>query len=208
MSDNNKSLSAELRTEDFGSAGSRRLLRAKRIPAVIYGKNPPVHISLDAREFNNKMRHFSETALLKITVGKKSYEVLMKDYQENLLRGEIKHVDFFEVTRGHVLRTKLGIVLNGTPAGVRDGGVLDQVLYEVEIECLPKDLPAALEVDVTSLHINQSISLNDITAPAGVKLLDDLSKTIASVKAVKGETAPVDAESVVDAEAPATEEKK
>ncbi|MEA4859229.1 MAG: 50S ribosomal protein L25, partial [Sphaerochaeta sp.] len=67
----NKSLKAELRTEDFGSAGSRRLLRAKRIPAVIYGKNEPVHLSLDAREFTNKMRHFSETALLKVSVGKK-----------------------------------------------------------------------------------------------------------------------------------------
>ncbi|HBO36385.1 MAG TPA: 50S ribosomal protein L25, partial [Sphaerochaeta sp.] len=96
----NKSLKAELRTEDFGSAGARRLLRAKRIPAVIYGKNAPVHIILDSREFTNKMRHFSETALLKISVGKKTYECLMKDYQENLMIGEIKHVDFFEVTRG------------------------------------------------------------------------------------------------------------
>ncbi|NCC11867.1 MAG: 50S ribosomal protein L25 [Spirochaetia bacterium] len=186
----NKSLKAELRTEDFGSAGSRRLLRAKRIPAVIYGKNEPVHLSLDAREFSNKMRHFSETALLKISVGKKNYECLLKDYQEDLMKGEIKHVDFFEVTRGHALRTLVSIVLKGNPVGTKEGGVLDQVIHEVEIECLPKDLPEALEANVSALKINQSIHLKDLIIPANVKILDDLSKTVASVKGVKAEAAP------------------
>lgn len=201
MSDN-KSLKAELRTEDFGSAGARRLLRAKRIPAVIYGKNAPVHIILDSREFTNKMRHFSETALLKITVGKKQYECLMKDYQENLMIGEIKHVDFFEVTRGQALRTLVSLILKGNPVGTKEGGVLDQVMHEVEIECLPKDLPAALEADVSALKINQSLHLKDVVIPAGVKVLDDLSKTVASVKGVKAETAAV-VEEVIEAAAPA-----
>lgn len=193
----NKSLKAELRTEDFGSAGSRRLLRAKRIPAVIYGKNQPVHLSLDAREFTNKMRHFSETALLKISVGKKNYECLLKDYQEDLMKGEIKHVDFFEVTRGHALRTLVSIVLKGNPVGTKEGGVLDQVIHEVEIECLPKDLPEALEANVSALKINQSIHLKDLIIPANVKILDDLSKTVASVKGVKAEVAAPVAEAVV-----------
>ncbi|ADY13760.1 50S ribosomal protein L25 [Sphaerochaeta globosa] len=205
MSDN-KSLKAELRTEDFGSAGARRLLRTKRIPAVIYGKNEPVHIILDSREFTNKMRHFSETALLKISVGKKSYECLMKDYQENLMRAEIKHVDFFEVTRGQVLRTLVSIVLKGNPVGTKEGGVLDQVMHEVEIECFPKDLPAALEADVTSLKINQSLHLKDVVIPANVKVLDDLAKTVASVKGVKAE-AVAPAEEAVAVAAPAEADK-
>lgn len=206
MSDN-KSLKAELRTEDFGSAGARRLLRTKRIPAVIYGKNDPVHIILDSREFTNKMRHFSETALLKISVGKKSYECLMKDYQENLMRGEIKHVDFFEVTRGQVLRTLVSIVLKGNPVGTKEGGVLDQVMHEVEIECFPKDLPAALEADVTSLKINQSLHLKDVVIPANVKVLDDLAKTVASVKGVKAEAVAPAAEEAVAVAAPAEADK-
>jgi len=206
MSDN-KSLKAELRTEDFGSAGARRLLRTKRIPAVIYGKNEPVHIILDSREFTNKMRHFSETALLKISVGKKSYECLMKDYQENLMRAEIKHVDFFEVTRGQVLRTLVSIVLKGNPVGTKEGGVLDQVMHEVEIECFPKDLPAALEADVTSLKINQSLHLKDVVIPANVKVLDDLAKTVASVKGVKAEAVAPAAEEAVAVAAPAEADK-
>lgn len=205
----NKSLKAELRTEDFGSAGSRRLLRAKRIPAVIYGKNNPVHLSLDAREFTNKMRHFSETALLKVSVGRKHYECLLKDYQEDLMKGEIKHVDFFEVTRGQVLRTLVSIVLKGNPVGTKEGGVLDQVIHEVEIECLPKDLPESIEANVSALKINQSIHLKDLIIPANVKILDDLSKTVASVKGVKAEVvASVDDEEVAEPVVEADKAKK
>lgn len=187
MSDINRSLKAKPRTEDFGSAGARRLLRGGQIPAVIYGKKDPVHIALDAREFTNKMRHFSETALLKIAVGRKHYEVLLKDYQEDLMRGEIKHVDFYEVTRGQALRTLVSVVLKGSPIGTREGGVLDQVLHEIEIECLPKDLPDSIEADVSHLEINQALHLSDMKFPETIKVLEDMSRTVASVKGVKAE---------------------
>ncbi|WP_320123264.1 50S ribosomal protein L25 [uncultured Sphaerochaeta sp.] len=187
MSDINRSLKAKPRTEDFGSAGARRLLRGGQIPAVIYGKKDPVHIALDAREFTNKMRHFSETALLKIAVGRKHYEVLLKDYQEDLMRGEIKHVDFYEVTRGQSLRTLVAVVLKGSPIGTREGGVLDQVLHEIEIECLPKDLPDSIEADVSHLEINQALHLSDMKFPETIKVLEDMSRTVASVKGVKAE---------------------
>lgn len=206
MSDSNRSLKAKPRTEDFGSAGARRLLRQGLIPAVIYGKKDPVHIVLDAREFTNKMRHFSETALLKIGVGRKHYEVLLKDYQEDLMRGEIKHVDFYEVTRGQALRTLVAIVLKGSPIGTREGGVLDQVLHEIEIECLPKDLPEAIEADVTHLEINQALHLRDMTFPETIKVLDDLNKTVASVKGVKAEVVPTEGEEEEEVEVVGEEE--
>lgn len=195
-----KTLSAQLRTEDFGSAGSRRLLRAGRIPAVIYGKNAPVHITLDAKEFGLKLRHFSETSLLTISAGTKEFDCLMKDYQEDLMRGIIKHVDFFEVTRGQTLRTRVGILLEGTPIGVREGGVLEQVLHEVEIECLPKDLPEVLTVDVTGLGMNESLHLGAITIPAGVKVLVDADATVATVKSVKEEVVATEGDAAAEAE--------
>jgi large subunit ribosomal protein L25 len=194
MSEINRSLKAKPRTEDFGSAGARRLLRSGQIPAVIYGKKDPVHIALDAREFTNKMRHFSETALLKIAVGRKHYEVLLKDYQEDLIHGEIKHVDFYEVTRGQALRTLVAVVLKGSPIGTREGGVLDQVLHEIEIECLPKDLPDSIEADVSHLEINQALHLSDIKFPETIKVLEDMSRTVASVKGVKAEVVETAAE--------------
>ncbi len=183
MKDTN--LKGEKRTEDFGSAGSRRLLAAGRIPAVIYGKNDPVHVSLDAREFQNKMRHFSESTLLTLKVGRKSYSVLMKDFQENVMTDTIVHVDLFEVTKGETLRTHVPVVLEGNPAGAKFGGILDQVTHELEVECLPKDLPESIIVDVSSLKLNESVQVENLVIPAGVKLIHAEGLTIASVKGVK-----------------------
>ncbi|MBI9096531.1 MAG: 50S ribosomal protein L25 [Sphaerochaeta sp.] len=193
-----RSLTAERRTTDFGSAGSRRLLRKKRIPAVIYGKKKtPIHLSLDAREFNNKMRYFSETALLEITVGESKYECLMKDYQENVMYGEIKHVDFYEVTRGQALRAMVTLTLVGHPVGTRVGGVLEQVMHEVEIECLPKDLPDAIHADVSHLGLNEVLHLSEVVFPSTVKILEDLTRTVASVKAIKEDVAEEEDEEAV-----------
>lgn len=194
-----RKLSAELRTEDFGSAGSRRLLRSGRIPAVVYGKNAPVHISLDAKEFGNKMKHFSETSLLTITAGKNEFDCLMKDFQEDLMRGVVKHVDFFEVTRGQTLRTRVGITLEGTPIGVREGGVMEQIIHEIEIECLPKDLPEVIVVDVTGLQLNETLQVGALAVPAGVKFLIENDATVATVKSIK-EEAPVEADAAAEAE--------
>ncbi|MBQ0070765.1 MAG: 50S ribosomal protein L25, partial [Spirochaetales bacterium] len=139
-----KKLSAKLRTEDFGSAGSRRVVRSGRIPAVIYGKKDaaPVYVTLDAKEFNYKRNEFTETTLISLEIeGAGEKKVFVKAIQENLLKNIINHVDFFEVTFGQLLRTKVRVELEGTPNGVRDGGVLEQVVHEVEIECFPRHLP-------------------------------------------------------------------
>jgi large subunit ribosomal protein L25 len=185
MKDTN--LTGTLRTEDFGSAGSRRVLAAGRIPAVIYGKGKmdPVHITLDAKDFQNKMRHFSESTLLTIKIGRKNHSVLMKDFQENVMLGKILHVDFFEVTKGEALRTHVSVVLHGNPDGAKFGGVLEQVTHEIEVECLPKDLPEHIVVDVTKLGLNESIHVASLAIPEGVKVLTNGETTIASVKGVK-----------------------
>ena len=131
-----KTLSAELRTSDFGSAGSRRVVRSGRIPAVIYGKKgvAPVYVTLDAREFNMKKNTFTETTLITLKInGEEDKNVFVKDVQENLLKNCIQHVDLFEVTFGQLLRTKVSVVLEGSPVGVKNGGVLEQVTHEIEI---------------------------------------------------------------------------
>ncbi len=183
-----KKLDAELRTSDFGTRGSRRLLRSGRIPAVVYGKGEPLHISVDARTFNYNRKGYGESTLITLDVkGEKSHEVFVKTYQEDLLRNVIHHIDFYEITRGQAVRTHVRIELTGTPAGVREGGVLDQVIHEVEIECLPKDLPEVLTLDVSALGMNESLKLADIKLAEGVKINDVLDATVATVKPVKVE---------------------
>ena len=183
-----KKLDAELRTSDFGTRGSRRLLRSGRIPAVVYGKGEPLHISVDARTFNYNRKGYGESTLITLDVkGEKSHEVFVKTYQEDLLRNVIHHIDFYEITRGQAVRTHVRIELTGTPAGVREGGVLDQVIHEVEIECLPKDLPEVLTLDVSALGMNESLKLADIKLAEGVKINDVLDATVVTVKPVKVE---------------------
>ena len=126
MSNEKKALSAKLRTADFGSAGSRRLLRGGEIPAVVYGKSEPMHVVVNAHEFMMKKSGFSESTLITLSVaGEKDHMVFVKSYQEDLLRGCVRHIDFFEVTAGHTVRTHVRIELEGNPVGCRQGGVLE-----------------------------------------------------------------------------------
>ena len=193
-----KVLSAKLRTEDFGSSGSRRVVRSGRIPAVIYGKKgvDPVYVTLDAKEFRMKQGTFTETTLITLKLeGGEDKNVFVKDVQENLLKNCIQHVDLFEVTFGQLLRTKIRIELEGTATGVRDGGVLEQVTHEVEIECFPRNLPEKLVADISALGVNETFRVSDLVVPETIKILEDPDTTIASVKMVKE-----------DVETPATDE--
>lgn len=193
---------AKARTEDFGSAGSRRLLRAGFIPAVIYGKQAPVHCAVVAKDFMMKMHLITGSTLLTLNVDGTEHTVFVKTFQENLLKGIVNHIDFYEVTAGTKVRANVLIELVGTPVGVRNGGVLDQVLHEVEVECLPKDLPSVIEVDVTALDINEGIRVGQIKVADGVKIHTPEDETVATVKAVK-EEAPAAAEESTDASAAA-----
>ncbi|AEC02197.1 50S ribosomal protein L25 [Parasphaerochaeta coccoides] len=187
MKDTSKTLSAELRTGDFGSSGSRRVVRSGKIPAVIYGKNTPLHITIDAQEFRLKRRYFTETSLLSIVLSKKKHECLVKDVQEDLLNNRIKHVDFYEVTSGQTLHTRVNIELTGNPVGARDGGVLEHILFDIEIESLPANLPEVIRVDVSQLGLNDVLTVGDVVWPVGVKALADAETAVATVKSIREE---------------------
>lgn len=194
-----KVLSAKLRTEDFGSAGSRRVVRSGRIPAVIYGKKDaaPVYVTLDAKEFRMKKQDFTETTLIKLDIDGEFKNVFLKAVQNNLLKNVIQHVDFFEVTFGQLLRTKVRVELTGTATGVRDGGVLDQVTHEVEIECFPRHLPEVVTADVSNLGINETLRVGQLVCE-NVKFLDDPDTAVATVKIVKDDVAAPAEEAAAD----------
>ena len=199
-------LSAKTRTADFGSAGSRRLLRAGYIPAVIYGKQAPAHCAVVAKEFLMKKHHFTGSTIITLDVEGQKHMVFVKTFQENLLKGIVNHIDFYEVTAGEKVRTHVGIELVGNPVGVRNGGVLEQVLHEIDIECLPKDLPSIIQVDVSALDINDAVRVAQIVVADGVKIHTPEDETVATVKAVKvEEAAPADAEAADATAASATD---
>lgn len=194
-----KTINAEKRTELRKSA-AKRMRKEGRIPAVIYGHNEPISISVDEKEFTKKFDKISESTIITLAVGKESYSVLIKDFQDDIITSKIQHVDFFEIEKGKTLKTNITIHVEGTAKGVREGGVLDQRLHELEVECLPKDIPETIIVDVTALEAGDAIHVADIEIPKDVKVLNMLEQTVVSVTLVKAEVEEVAEEDELEVE--------
>ncbi|MCL2043790.1 MAG: 50S ribosomal protein L25 [Treponema sp.] len=184
-----------------GSAESRRIRRNGRIPAVLYGRSgKAISLDLDALEFSRSIKNISESTIVKVNVEDKFFDAFVKDTQRNIIDGKILHVDFYEVESGVVLRAKVSLLIKGQPIGVRDGGIMENPLHEIEVECLPKDLPERIEVDISGLKVNQAFHVRDIHLAEGVRLISAADQVVALVKFAKAEAA---ATATVAAAAPA-----
>jgi large subunit ribosomal protein L25 len=198
-------LSGELR-EDLGKGESRQIRREGYIPAVLYGANEtPTPVKIESRAFHRLMRTpggLHSVIDFKLP-GRSDVMALVREIQRDPLSREILHVDFQHIEAGKPVHVTVPIVLTGTPAGVREGGVLEFVSREIEVKCLPRHIPGRWEVDVSALSIGNSIHASDLQIP-GVELLTDPGRTIAIVVAPTVIAEPTPAE--VGAEgAPAAE---
>jgi large subunit ribosomal protein L25 len=174
--------------QGLGSSVARRIRRSGRIPAVLYGRSGnSLSIDLDAQEFVKSVKNVSESTIVKVEVDGKSYDAFVKDTQRNIVSGDIIHVDFYEVESGRLLRAKVSVHIHGTPAGVREGGILEFPLHEIEVECYPKDLPERIDIDVSDLKVNQSRHVRDIPLGEGVRLISAADQVVALVKYAKAE---------------------
>ena len=175
---------------------NRQLRQDGKIPAIIYGHNEPVSISINAKEFEKKFHSVSENTIINIDVDKdKTYDVLVKDYQEDMIKNRIIHIDFYEIERGKVLRTNVPVHLEGVPQGIKEGGVVENQLHEIEIECLPKDIPESFVLDISGLNVGDSLHVSDIPVSDSVKILTALDHSIVVVTTMKAsETEPEEGE--------------
>ena len=201
MSD--RSLSAELRTQTKKGA-ARRLRREGRIPAVMYGHRDPLLLSIDAREFSRKFQRISESTIIQLSAGGDTYDVLVKDFQIDHIIERLDHIDFFEIERGRVLRARVLLHFVGNPVGVREGGLQELLVHEVEVESLPRDLPEKIDVDIEDLGVGQSFHVSDLVVPDGVRVLTSRDQVIAliahKVEEVDEEEDEVDEEAALDGE--------
>lgn len=196
-----------------GKGGARRLRREGRIPAVVYGQGqPPQNIEINEHDFVQLLRHHvSEHMILDLELESgPARKVLLKDIQHHPVTGRILHVDFHEISMTKKLRVSLPIHLVGEPEGVvHQGGVLEHLLREVEVECLPTDLMERVEVDVTRLRIGDTLTVADIPLdPARYVVLTPRDVAIAAVAAprVEEEVAAPVAEAAAAEAAPAEPE--
>ena len=169
----------------------------------LIGRAVPVKLLVEYNAYNViPVQNFEVFFIKPLDVDGTEHRVFIKSFQENLLKGIVNHIDFYEVTAGVKVRAKVMIELVGTPNGVRNGGVLDQVLHEVDIECFPRDLPSVIQADVSALELNEGIRVSQLVVPETIKIHTPGDETVATVKPVKVEEAPA-ADDTADASADA-----
>ncbi len=178
--------------EGTGSAVAGRLRRGGEFPAVVYRRGEPAEpIRLKRHAFELMLqRHHSEHMMLDLAIdGEPPRRVLLKDIQHHPLTGAVMHVDFHEVAMDERLRVAIPIELVGEPEGVRNqGGILDHLLREVEVECLPNDLMEQIDVDVSALTIGDSLAVSSIQLDADrYEIVTDGDVLIAAVSAPRTE---------------------
>jgi large subunit ribosomal protein L25 len=168
--------------EGRGSSDARRLRKAGFIPGVLYGKGKSSYaISVPERELRRVLTGQGGLhAILDVVLeGQQStHASILKDYQQDPIRGHISHIDLHEVRLDQPIQSSVTVQLVGEPAGVKEGGVLSQVQREINVEALPMEIPEHIDLDVSGMNIGDSLRLADLAPIDGVTYLDNPDETV------------------------------
>jgi large subunit ribosomal protein L25 len=181
------------RTGKFNKNHARRVRVAGKIPAVVYGAGQDaVAVTVDPRVVT-KILHSEagHNTIFDLSVeGAALVKAMIVDWQHEPIKGKLLHADFKRIAMNKAMRVSVPVLLSGIPIGVKNsGGILDQVLREVEIECLPSDIPDHLDVDVTDLELYGAIHISDLPHSGSIKFLGDDTALVAHVTIIKEEAA-------------------
>ena len=218
------------RRQGQGKGTARKLRRAGGIPAVFYGpKRATVSIAVRAEEFERKLSHLEGSHLIRlVNDGGKDAElhdkaVLLREIQRHPVTGEVLHADFFEVDLTERLAVSVPLRFVGKAVGVVEGGVLQPIVREIQVECLPTEIPEFIEVDVSHLTIHQAVHLSELRLPERVTAMGEPTQPLVSVlpptveeakpaaeaaEAVPAEGVPAEGAAAAPAEGPAPAEGK
>ena len=166
----NRIVEADNRGE-FGKGPAGRLRRSGKLPGIIYGRSDTMPITLDEHDFYQTFKQISESTIITIRTPGKDVDVLLKDFDEDLATGHLRHVDFYAIESGQLLRANVPIHLTGSAPGLREGVVLQSQIHEVEVECFPKDIPEYFELDISVLQVGDALHVSDLSDLEGVKVL-------------------------------------
>jgi large subunit ribosomal protein L25 len=195
------------RRTDTGKGSVGRLRRTGIVPAVFYGpKRNTVNINVNAAEFEKKLLHLEGSHLIRLVNGGGDVDLhdkmaLLREKQVHPVTGIVLHADFYEVDLTERLVVSIPLHFLGKAAGVVVGGILQPILRELEVECLPTEIPEFIDVDVSPLGIHEAVHVSDLTLPAGVTVVGDASRTVVTVvPPTIEETKPAEAAEAAPAE--------
>jgi large subunit ribosomal protein L25 len=185
---------AKPREGKFTKNAARRVRVAGKIPAVLYGSgHTPVAVEVDPKQISRIL--FSETGhntIFDVEIsGAPAAKAMIVDWQREPIKDQLIHIDLKRIAMDKTIKVSVRVKLLGVPVGVKaTGGILDQVLREVEIECLPADIPSHIDVDVSNLELWASLRIKDLPHTGSIKFLNAEDATVAHVVSIREEAAP------------------
>lgn len=191
---------AATRREQLGTPAARRLRRSGQIPAVVYGRGQEsLSVSVNPRDLQRAFQTKAGTnVIITLKIGgaqetKRAEErtVIVKDLQYDAVQSHLLHIDFNQISLRERIQVNVPLLLKGESVGVKqDGGLLEQFLRELSVECLPTDIPPHLDVEISALKIGDALHVSDVAAPPQVKVLTDAATVVLSVLPPHVEKAP------------------
>ena len=183
------------RREEAGKGAAGRLRRQGKVPAVVYGGHrETVPITVDRKAVTDliqKSEHGVRSIfLLKMSGTDQQRHAMIKEIQIDPISRKMSHIDFIRVVMDEVVRTTVPVHVNGTPIGVKEGGLLDFQVRELHVECLPNAIPDKIDVDISGLGMHQYVRISELTVPQGVKVLDDPERVVVGVTHLRAEAEP------------------
>ena len=201
-------LEAEVR-EKAGKEIARGLRREGLIPAILYGtKEKTVSLQINEKDFEKVRRAGGEHAVIELKVGHSATSAVVKEEQFDPVLGNLLHVDFLRVNLTEKMKFMVPLVTVGESAGEKAGGIVEHVLREVEVECLPDRIPENIEIDVARLEIGDSLRVQDLTVPEAVEIVTEADRVIISVIAPRVVEEEVEKEEVAEPELVGGEKKE
>jgi len=177
-----RKLKAEPR-DGTGKGVARRLRADGRVPAVVYGHGmKPLNVSVDSRElFHLLHTEAGGNVLVDLHVDHEQFLAMPREVQRDHTRGQFIHVDFLQIARDEKVTVEVPVHIVGESRGVKEGGVIEHHMWELEVECFPQDVPTSIEADISNLGINESLKVKDLTVPEKVTILTAKNEAVVSV---------------------------
>jgi large subunit ribosomal protein L25 len=177
-----RKLKAE-RRDRTGKETAHKVRAAGRVPAVVYGRGmEPMHVSIDSRElFHLLHTDAGVNVLVDLRVDGDHFLALPREVQRDLIKGRFVHVDFLRIARDEKVTVEVPVHVVGESHGVKEGGVIEHHLWDLQVECLPTDVPTHIDANITKLGINESLKVSDLKPPEKCTILTSPDEVVVSV---------------------------
>ncbi|HUJ12295.1 MAG TPA: 50S ribosomal protein L25 [Thermoanaerobaculia bacterium] len=194
------------RREQQGKGPAGRLRREGKVPAVVYGGHrETVPIVVDRKAVTDLIQRSEHGVrsifLLKMAGTDQQRHAMIKDIQIDPISRKMTHIDFVRVIMDEVIRTTVPVHVNGTPVGVKEGGLLDFQVRDLHVECLPNAIPDRIDIDISNLGMHEYVRISELKLPEGVKVLDDPERVVVGVTHARAEVLPTPEAAVAEGEA-------